>query len=104
MDTKSVLYWIAIQCDLTYPPQYGWMNTDGLKLNYAQQGFYGLSTPFWTALTMDMAFYLTGISVGPPPKPKISCEGNLLWEKVKRGATVNATFRVVSAIATDPLT
>ena len=34
------------------------------------------------------------VAIAPPPEPKIGCEGNLLWEKVKTGSTVNATFRV----------
>ena len=90
-------YWIAIQWIGNFPPQWGWYtNGNNPELLFPSvQGFPFLGVNYWTDHGYgDMAFYLTGESAAPPPEPKISCEGNLLWEKVKMGSTVNATFRV----------
>jgi hypothetical protein len=60
-------YWIAIQADFLYPPQWGWIFTDGVQLHQAMQGFPLLGTPFWTDPVppgVDMAFYLTGEAAG----------------------------------------
>jgi hypothetical protein len=58
--TGGVKYWIAIQSVFPFPPQWGWVNTDGIQLSSSVQGFPLLGTPFWSALGYDMAFYLTG--------------------------------------------
>ncbi len=86
-------YWIAIQAVFPFPPQWGWAQTSGTKLHLAVQGFPLIGTPFWTDLAVDMAFYLTGESA-QPPIPAICCEGNLIWEEVNAGSTVNGTFKV----------
>jgi hypothetical protein len=57
----GVKYWIAIQANFAFPPQWGWVNTDMMQLHTAVQGFPLLGYPFWTMNTgVDMAFYLTG--------------------------------------------
>jgi hypothetical protein len=90
-------YWIAIQWIGIFPPQWGW-STNGANpdlLNPAVQGFPLLGMAYWTATQYgDQAFYLTGIPMGPPPEPAISCVGTLSWPEVKAGATVNGTFQV----------
>jgi uncharacterized repeat protein (TIGR01451 family) len=55
-------YWIAIQAAFCFPPQWGWANTDVIKLAPAVQGFPALNIPFWTLIDpeTDMAWYLTG--------------------------------------------
>jgi hypothetical protein len=64
----GVKYWIAIQADFAYPPQWGWTDTDGIQLHSATQGFPFLGMPFWTDVdpAVDMAYYLTGLPSGPP--------------------------------------
>jgi hypothetical protein len=64
----GVKYWIAIQSDFAYPPQWGWTVTSGIQLHQGVQGFPFLGMPFWTDLdpAVDMAFYLTGEPAGPP--------------------------------------
>ncbi len=59
----GVKYWIAIQADFPYTPQWGWTDTDGIHLHQATQGFPLLGVVFWTDLdpAVDVAFYLTGI-------------------------------------------
>jgi hypothetical protein len=67
--TAGVKYWIAIQADFGYPPQWGWTVTSGLQLHQALQGFPFLGTPFWTDPSppgVDLAYYLTGVPSGPP--------------------------------------
>jgi hypothetical protein len=67
--TAGVKYWIAIQADFGYPPQWGWTVTSGVQLHQALQGFPLLGTPFWTDPSppgVDLAFYLTGVPSGPP--------------------------------------
>jgi PKD repeat protein len=63
-------YWIAIVAALDYPPQWGWINTDEIKLHSAVMGFPALNPPvdFWTDIdpAVDMAFYLTGTTGGGP--------------------------------------
>jgi len=60
--SANTKYWIAIQEDTCYPPQWGWANTGAIRLHSAVQGFPVLSMPFWTDIdpAVDMAFYLTG--------------------------------------------
>ncbi|MDH7506642.1 MAG: hypothetical protein QHH15_02485 [Candidatus Thermoplasmatota archaeon] len=90
-------YWIAIQWIGNFQPQWGWYtNGDNPELLFPSlQGFPLLGMPYWTVHEYgDMAFYLTGREPSPPPEPKIYCEGNILWQKVKAGSTVNATFQV----------
>jgi hypothetical protein len=70
----GVKYWIAIQADFTYPPQWGWIWTNGIQLHQAMQGFPLLGTPFWTDPSppgLDMAFYLTGVPANPWPDHKM---------------------------------
>jgi uncharacterized repeat protein (TIGR01451 family) len=64
----GVKYWIAIQADFPYPPQWGNTNTAGIQLHSATQGFPFLGMAFWTDVdpAADMAFYLTGVPSGPP--------------------------------------
>ena len=64
----GVKYWIAIQADFPYPPQWGWTDTDGIQLHSATSGFPFLGTVFWTDLdpAVDVAYYLTGVPSGPP--------------------------------------
>ncbi|MGB2805028.1 MAG: dockerin type I repeat-containing protein [Candidatus Zixiibacteriota bacterium] len=60
----GVKYWVAIQADFPYPPQWGWTNTSGIQLHNAAQGFPFLGIPFWTDPDpdlVDMAYYLTGL-------------------------------------------
>jgi hypothetical protein len=91
------IYWIAIQCIVVFPPQWGW-ETNGANpefLSIPVQGFPLLAMPYWTATQYgDMAFYLTGIPEGPPPKPAICCNGTLTWPEVNASATVTGTFQV----------
>ncbi|UCB52414.1 MAG: hypothetical protein JSV10_10610, partial [Candidatus Zixiibacteriota bacterium] len=66
--TAGVKYWIAIQADFAYPPQWGWTYHSAVQLHQAMQGFPLLGTPFWTDPYppdgVDMAFYLTGLPDG----------------------------------------
>ena len=34
------------------------------------------------------------VSENPPPVPEICCEGNLVWDEVTAGSTVNGTFEI----------
>jgi hypothetical protein len=67
-------YWIAIQGNLSYPPQCGWLtngdNPD--QLLGPVQGFPLVGTPYWTDISQggDMAFVLNGI-VNPCPFPPV---------------------------------
>ena len=86
----GVKYWIAIQADFPYPPQWGWTDTDGIQLHSATQGFPFLGTVFWTDLdpAVDMAYYLTGIPDEPWPNHKMhfpQLPDEIGWD-------VNATF------------
>jgi hypothetical protein len=63
--TGGVKYWIAIQAVFAFQPQWGWVNTDMFQLSSSVQGFPLLGTPFWTALSLDMAFYLSGGAACP---------------------------------------
>jgi len=64
--TGGVKYWIAVQAVFPFQPQWGWVNTDGVQLHTAVQGFPLIGNPFWTLDTgADMAFYLTGESPCP---------------------------------------
>jgi len=76
--TASEHYWIVIQADFCYPPQWGWANTDGITLSSAVQGFPLIGTPFWTVIDpeVDMAWYLTG--EGEPCEPGIDVEKYVL--------------------------
>lgn len=67
--SAGVKYWLVIQADLDFPPQYGWIETAGYSNSPAVQGFPALGLPFWsdTSGGNDMAFYLTGTS-GPGPE------------------------------------
>ena len=69
----GVKYWIAIQADFPYPPQWGWTDTDGIQLHSATSGFPFLGTAFWTDLdpAVDVAYYLTGIPDEPWPDHKM---------------------------------
>ncbi|MGB2980240.1 MAG: dockerin type I repeat-containing protein, partial [Candidatus Zixiibacteriota bacterium] len=66
----GVKYWIAIQADFPYPPQWGWTFHSVVQLHQAMQGFPFIPVPFWTDPYppdgVDMAFYLTGVPSGPP--------------------------------------
>jgi hypothetical protein len=66
----GVKYWIAIQSVLTYPPQWGWINTDEILLQESVQGFPSIGMPYWTRQTtsVDMAFNLTGQRCGVTDK------------------------------------
>jgi hypothetical protein len=71
-DTK---YWIAIQANLTWPPQWGWW-TNGInpdQLHCPVQGFPLLGTEYWTDLSSqgDMTFQLYGGLAFPPSPPVI---------------------------------
>ena len=100
-------YWITVRGIGAFPPQACWVRHNetvgGIKLHEAvfRGALWGF--PDWKNLSElvttekiphDFNFQLLYTSPPPPKEPKISCEGNLLWEKVKMGSTVNATFRV----------
>ena len=89
-------YWIAIQAEFDFPPQWGWANTDGITLSPAVQGFPALGTQFWTMIDpeVDMAFYLT--AEGPDPVPAICCDPGIMTWKVKPGVPVHGTFHVTN--------
>jgi hypothetical protein len=68
-------YWLAIQANFSWPPQWGWL-TNGLnpdQLHCPVQGFPLMGTEYWTDLTMygDMTFQLYGILIYPPLPPVI---------------------------------
>lgn len=90
-------YWISIWGIGTYPPQSGWGYHETIKLLPALWGSVYFEFPFWTpgidvlGVNFDCCFQLTTKSSAIP---KICCEGNILFEKVKAGSTVNATFKV----------
>jgi hypothetical protein len=73
--SANTKYWIAIQGNLTYPPQWGWW-TNGInpdQLHIPVQGFPLLGTEYWTDLYLDgdMAFQLYGEHAFPPSPPVI---------------------------------
>ena len=84
----GVKYWIAIQADFPYPPQWGITNTSGIQLHSAVQGFPFLGTAFWTDIdpAADMAFYLTGMEPWTNHKMHFPQLPDLI------GWDVNATF------------
>jgi hypothetical protein len=90
-------YWIAIQAVFCFPPQWGWANTNGIKLASAVQGFPVLNMPFWTRVDpeVDMAWYLTG---KPEPCEELACEGEIYWnqEGVPPGSTQRAQIKVAN--------
>lgn len=66
MAQGGTTYWLAIQAVVDFPPQWGWTSTfDGLYGSPAVQGFPLLGMPYWTALTEDMSFQLTGVIPAP---------------------------------------
>ncbi len=72
--SANTKYWIAIQEDTCYPPQWGWANTGSIQLHSAVQGFPVLGVPFWTDIVdpaVDMAYYLTGEPGEPWPNHKM---------------------------------
>jgi hypothetical protein len=67
MAQAGVQYWIGIQAVVNFPPQWGWTSTfDGNHGATTVQGFPLLGIPYWTTLTEDMSFQLTGIPVPAP--------------------------------------
>jgi hypothetical protein len=87
-------YWIAIQAEFDFPPQWGWANTDQYHLATAVQGFPVLEMPFWTMIDpeVDMAFYLTGQCGGVG---ELCCDPGLLrWTDVPAGSTQTGSFYV----------
>lgn len=99
--TANTKYWIAIQAKVDWPPQWGWYtngnNPD--QLHGPVQGFPLMGHPYWTDLTDgDMAFQLYGGPYIPPspPKPNLKCTGELSWDDIKPGTTVNGSFQVMN--------
>jgi hypothetical protein len=92
-------FWISIQGIGIFPPQCGWGSDNGntiiLHEMVFKSEFFGYAD--WTdGLTVfnyscNMDFQLTTKTTAVP---SISCEGTLLWQKVKTGATVNGTILV----------
>jgi hypothetical protein len=64
--SANTRYWIEIQADLVYPPQWGWILTSGIWGHACRMGFDPLvQYPYWTLIREDdAAFYLTGIPGG----------------------------------------
>jgi hypothetical protein len=90
-------YWIAIQAEFTFPPQWGWCTTNAIRLMPAVQGFPLLGITFWTMIDpeTDLAWYLTG---KPEPCEELGCEGELYWneEGVPPGSTQRGQFKVAN--------
>jgi hypothetical protein len=62
-------YWLSVQADLIFPPQFGWATNGGNPDQGAipVQGFPLLGTNYWTPTTYgDMAFQLEGTVGGTP--------------------------------------
>ena len=73
--SANTKYWIAIQANLTWPPQWGW-RTNGLnpdQLHCPVQGFPLMGVEYWTDLYLDgdMTFQLYGGLTFPPSPPVI---------------------------------
>ena len=64
----GVRYWIAIQSENVFQPQWGISDSDSHFLAWAVQGFPLLDLPYWTIMSepaQDSAFRLTGECVEP---------------------------------------
>jgi hypothetical protein len=91
-------YWIAIQINQSYPPQWGW-GTNGYEnpeqLLGPVQGFPLASEPYWTDISNngDMAFILSGRLLLPPSPPVISGPSHGL---------VNVEYTFSTDVVTDP--
>jgi hypothetical protein len=97
----DTLYWIAVRGEGVFPPQSGaGLNNDTILLNEAhwRSEFFGY--PDWTSSTIPwyeelaLAFQLT---LGVPAIPDLECDGQLAWEEVVPGETVEGTFEVSNA-------
>jgi uncharacterized repeat protein (TIGR01451 family) len=110
----GVKYWIGIQSEYTYPPQWGWINTSGVTLSPSTSGFPALGIPFWAYEPTDASFQLTGeadyIAVSDSDSAFIHCVGvGDLNPPVITGVTLVASdpldhvigWEVISATVTD---
>jgi len=76
-------YWIAIQADIFYPPQWGISDSKTQQGYEAHTGFPLMDTYYWTPTSdtfgwpMDMAFRLFGASAPPPPPEDINQDGTV---------------------------
>jgi hypothetical protein len=75
----GVKYWIGIQSEHEYPPQWGWITTSWSTLANGTSGFPYLGIPFWNIETTDNSFQLTGepdsITVSDSDSAFIHCVG-----------------------------
>ena len=93
-DTNPSNFTIISPPPYVIPPYEAWTQYTYNLDNYDNQAIYigvhCVSYDSWFFMLDD--FQVSGTAQAP--EPKICCEGNLLWEKVKTGSTVNATFKV----------
>jgi hypothetical protein len=94
-DTNPSSFTIISPPPYVIPPYQTWTQYSYNLDNYDNQaiyiGIHMMSADSWCFMVDD--FQVTS-SV---PVPAISCEGTLLWEKAKSGATVNGTFLVLNS-------
>jgi len=92
----NVKYWIAIQADFCFEPQWGWAATGGIQLHSAVQGMPLIDTDFWTTIDpmSDVAFYLTG---KPEEEPWPNHKMHFPQLPDLEGWDVNATYPKILA-------
>jgi hypothetical protein len=90
---NGIIYWLVIQMPYMYPIEVGWKTTLNKFMDTAVWGYQGMWTPVINPMSgpLDFAFVITG---GYPKVPDLTCNGTLVWPKVKAGSTVTGTFTV----------
>ena len=94
-DTNPSSFTIISPPPYVIPPYQQWnlytYNLDNFDNQAIYIGIHMMSVDSWLFMVDD--FSVTG-SAGHVPEPAICCDGNLLWEEVKAGSTVNGTFQI----------
>jgi hypothetical protein len=79
---RNTTYWLSVQSQMNFPPQWGWNFTATQKGNGAVLGFPLLAIPYWTNWVAqgagpDMSFQLTGFKVPEPASLGLLALGGL---------------------------
>jgi len=93
---NGTIYWLVIQMPYLYPIEIGWKTSKNLFMDTAVWGNPGQWAPIIDPITqqpINFAFVITNF-IPQQPKPDLSCNGALGWDKVKPSATVTGTFQI----------
>ncbi len=93
-DTNPSNFTIISTPPYVVPPYQQWnlytYNLDDYDNQAIYIGIHMMSVDSWLFMVDDFQVNAT-VQV---PQPKICCEGNLVWDEVKAGSTVNGTFEI----------